>query len=213
MSTWVYVVYQNTTKPVKVFRKILLKIVEWSVKTNLLLSVYLNINMESCLGPTFANYNMWEIENTVIREKPECKPFLYARYVDDIFVATKDLSEVLRLKEELQNNSILRFTHEEEKDRRLAFLDCLVERMEDSFLTSVHIKDTNTGDCINYNGICPERYKIGIIKTFLHRGYHIWSTPLVYIYIYIYIYIHIYLQIYKFRYLETKFILHRNLLD
>ena len=49
--------------------------------------------------------------------------------------------------------------------------------MEDSFLTSVHIKDTNTGDCINYNGICPESYKIGIIKTFLHRGYHISSTP------------------------------------
>ena len=113
----------------------------------------------------------------MIREKPECKPLLYAREMDDIFVATKDLSEVLRLKEEQQNKSILRFTHEEEKYRRLAFLNCLVERMEDSFLTSAHIKDTNTGDFINYNGICPERYKIGIIKTFLHRGYHVSSTP------------------------------------
>ena len=87
------------------------------------------------------------------------------------------LGEVLRLKEELQNKSNLSFTLQEEKDRRLAFLDCFDERMQDRFLTSVHIKDTKTGDCNNYKGICPERYKSGIIKIFLHRSYHISSTP------------------------------------
>ena len=38
--------------------------------------------------------------------------------------------------------------------------------------TSVHVKDTNYGDCINYKGICPDQYKLSAINTLLHRGYH-----------------------------------------
>ena len=34
-------------------------------------------SMGSCLGPTFADYYMCEIENAVISEKPECKPSLW----------------------------------------------------------------------------------------------------------------------------------------
>ena len=35
------------------------------------------------------------------------------------------------------------------------------------------------GDIINYNSICPERYKTGVIKAMLHRSYNIpshWKT-------------------------------------
>ena len=41
------------------------------------------------------------------------------------------------------------------------------------------MKATNIGQCINYKSICPERYKTGVIRTFLHRAYHVcseWSS-------------------------------------
>ena len=41
--------------------------------------------------------------------------------------------------------------------------------------TSVFTKPTNSGDSINYNGICPEKYKVSTIKTLLHRAYDICS--------------------------------------
>ena len=39
--------------------------------------------------------------------------------------------------------------------------------------TSVFTKPTASGDSINYNGICPEKYKVSTIKTLLHRAYDI----------------------------------------
>ena len=33
------------------------------------------------------------------------------------------------------------------------------------------MKDTNDDSCLNYNSICPLRYKEGLIKTFLHRAF------------------------------------------
>ena len=40
----------------------------------------------------------------------------------------------------------------------------------------VFVKATNTGECINYNSIAPERYKTGVIKTMLNRAYKICSS-------------------------------------
>ena len=74
---------------------------------------------------------------------------------------------------------MLQFTYEEENARKLAFLDCLVTRLDEKFHTSVYVKETNNGDCINFKSLCPERYKIGVIKTLLYRGYHVsndWQT-------------------------------------
>jgi len=45
--------------------------------------------------------------------------------------------------------------------------------------TSVFVKPTNHGDCLNYNSMRPERYKVGVIRAFLHRGYNVsdsWQT-------------------------------------
>ena len=43
------------------------------------------------------------------------------------------------------------------------------------FRTAVYTKETNTGDSSNFKSACPERYKAGLIKSFLHRGYHVSS--------------------------------------
>ena len=37
------------------------------------------------------------------------------------------------------------------------------------------MKRTNTGDCLNYDSIGPDRYKIDTIKIMLHRAYKIYS--------------------------------------
>ena len=132
--------------------------------------------MGSCLGPTFSEYYMCYLENKVFEKYPSLKPRLYTRYVDDIFVVIDDLSDIDAIKDKFQGESVLQFTHEPEKDRKLAFLDCLVEHFGESYQTSVYIKETNAGDCLNFKSICPENYKIGVIKALLHRGYEISST-------------------------------------
>ena len=57
----------------------------------------------------------------------------------------------------------------------LAFLNTLVKRDEEKLSTTVYVKSTNTGYCLNYNSICPERYKLGVIKTLIHRAYYVSS--------------------------------------
>ena len=49
-------------------------------------------------------------------------------------------------------------------------------RESDKVSTSVYKKSTNTGECLNYDSICPERYKVSVIKNFLHRAHAICST-------------------------------------
>ena len=44
------------------------------------------------------------------------------------------------------------------------------------FVSSVYVKETNNGDCLNYHSICPERYKTGVIKTLLFRAFHVSSN-------------------------------------
>ena len=60
-----------------------------------------------------------------------------------------------------------------EKNKQLTFLDMVVKECGSKIRTSVHVKDTNYGVCINYKGICPDKYKLSVINTLLHRGYHI----------------------------------------
>ena len=75
--------------------------------------------------------------------------------------------------------SVLNCTHEVEKDNRLAFLDCLSTKLDNRIITSVYVKETSGSDCLNYKSVCPQRYKTGLIKTLLHRGWtvsHNWET-------------------------------------
>ena len=58
----------------------------------------------------------------------------------------------------------------------MPFLDVLITRNGTKFETSVFVKETNHGDCLNYESICPDRYKTGIIKSLLQRAYYISSS-------------------------------------
>ena len=77
------------------------------------------VMMGSPLGPTFANYYMWHLENETAKRCPETMPTIYARYVDDIFVVCESEENILAFREELERNSVLKFTHELENNNQL----------------------------------------------------------------------------------------------
>ena len=120
---------------------------------------------------------MGELETNILDKLEQSeKPLLYCRYVDDIFVLLKKHDDLLSLQNKFETNSVLHFTNELEKRHCLPFLDVSVERKNNSLSTAVFIKSTNSGDCINFQGLAPDKYKIGVIKTMLHRAYKICST-------------------------------------
>ena len=136
------------------------------------------VSMGSPLGPLFANFYMGFIENNIVPHLTN-KPEIYTRYVDDIFLIVKNIKVLEETKEKFTNLSSLNFTYEIEQNKSLPFLDVSVTRHQDALSTTVHTKATNSDECINYRSIAPERYKTGVIKTFLHRAYKIcnnWTT-------------------------------------
>ena len=133
------------------------------------------VSMGSALGPTFAEFYMCNLENKVFESNPDLKPIMYVRYVDDCFIVVDHVNSILKLKSKFEQESVLKFTYELEKDHTLPFLDVSVNISNNIVKTSVHVKSTNLGDCINFRSTCPDKYKISVIKTFLYRAYEICS--------------------------------------
>ena len=133
------------------------------------------VMMGSSLGCTFANYYMAHLEEKVFNANPQAAPLIYARYVDDVFLLLENINQLHDIKTLFENNSVLRFTYEEQKNNQLVFLDVLLQKINNEITTSVYTKETSTGDCINYSGVCPEQYKTGLVKTLLQRAYNISS--------------------------------------
>lgn len=133
------------------------------------------VSMGSSLGPLFANFYMSFIENNIlpVLDNP---PFIYTRYVDDIFLVIKNTSTLEEIKHKFEEFSVLKFTYELESKKSLNFLDVKVIRTNSGLETTVFIKSTNTGECINFSSVAPERYKVGVIKSFLHRAYNTCSN-------------------------------------
>ena len=104
---------------------------------------------------------------------PSLKPTVYCRYVDDILLVIDNINQLEQLKQTFETNSKLKFTFEIETCKQLPFLDTLITRKLHHLETTVYRKNTNTGDCINYNSICPDKYKTSVIKNFLNRAYAI----------------------------------------
>ena len=134
------------------------------------------VSMGNPLGPTFANYYMCDLENRIFSMYPDCKPSMYVRYVDDICICVDNYHSILKLKSLFEQHSVLKFTHELETKKSMPFLDVLIQRKHQTIKTSVYTKATDYGDCLNFNSICPDRYKTGVIKSFLFRAYEVSSS-------------------------------------
>ena len=139
------------------------------------------LSMGSALGPTFANFYMCELENKIFDAYPNSTvslcSILYVRYADDICLIVDKLFHCLKqLSELFERHSVLKFTHEIEINKKTAFLNVLIDRNDSNYNTSVFVKPTNSGECLSYDSLCPDRYKSGLIKCLLFRAFKICSS-------------------------------------
>ena len=118
---------------------------------------------------------MCELENSVLLDNQNLKLPLYVRYVDDICLIVNRFSDVEILKRSFERNSVLKFTFETEIKKNALFRYHDQPKPKFSF-HSIFTKSTNSGDCKNFESCCPDRYKLGLIKSMLHRAYAICSN-------------------------------------
>ena len=80
-------------------------------------------------------------------------PKLWFRYVDDTFMVwPHDQSSLEEFHSHLnQQHPSIQFTREEESERRIPFLDAMVERREGSVTTTVYRKPTHTDRYLHYS--------------------------------------------------------------
>ena len=144
---------------------------------SLIYSQHDGIAMGSPLGPTLANIFMGYIEKKII---PSFKSKLrYFRYVDDCFVLAENEEVVDKVFSILNGvHKKIKFTVEKETNDELAFLDILVKRQDNRFLTSVFRKKTFTGSYLNFQSNCSMKRKLNLIRTLCHRAIKICSPEL-----------------------------------
>ena len=134
------------------------------------------VSMGSPLGPTLANLFMCHLENNFVNSF-HSKPLLYCRYIDDVMCIFKDIDTCNSFFNFINTqHSSIKFTMQLESNNCLPFLDVNVKVINNKFVTSVHTKQTNTNLLLNYSAFCPNSYKIGLIKCFLHRSFRICSS-------------------------------------
>ncbi|XP_072048921.1 uncharacterized protein [Amphiura filiformis] len=129
--------------------------------------------MGSPVSAIVANLFMEWLEKEAIMTAPlDCKPKYWRRYVDDVLeIIQKDTT--LKLTEHLNTidpTGNTKFTHEEEDQGKIPFLDTLIVRREDgSVKMLVYRKKTHTDQYLNFKSQHPLHQKLGVIRTVMDR--------------------------------------------
>ncbi len=129
--------------------------------------------MGSPVSAIVANLFMEWLESEAIATAPlDCKPKLWRRYVDDVLEiiqknSTQKLTEHLNSIDPTGN---IKFTHEEESQGKIPFLDTLIVRKSDGSLKLlVYRKKTHTDQYLNFQSQHPLHQKLGVIRTLMDR--------------------------------------------
>ena len=134
------------------------------------------VMMGSPLGSLIANIYMCELETNLIPTFGQTVQF-WTRYVDDTFAFIKPASIQYVLQRLNSYDERIQFTYEVEKDRKIAFLDVLIEiNTRNELETSVYRKSTNNNIYINWNAYSPRSWKIGTLRNLLRRAITVCST-------------------------------------
>ena len=132
--------------------------------------------MGSPLGPVLANVFMVHLEESIAPKLKDIMP-IWERYVDDTFTVVKK-GEIQKVLTELNSfHPFIKFTHEIEKENKIAFLDVLMEKLPTKMIeTSVYRKPTNNNIYIHWNAFGPKQWKTGTLAGIIRRAYDICST-------------------------------------
>ena len=102
---------------------------------------------------------------------------LCRRYVDDIiylFNCQSDADKFFEFSNRQHLN--MKFTFEKKVNKQILFLDVLIINNVDKFCTSVFHKEPAIALFTNYLGFTPFSYKVGLVRTLLHRAFMINSS-------------------------------------
>ena len=120
-----------------------------------------------------ANLFMEWLEKEAIMTAPlDCRPRFWRRYVDDVLEiikagSTQNLTQHLNT---IDPTGSIKFTHEEEDQGKIAFLDTLIVRKDDgSVKLLVYRKKTHTDQYLNFHSQHPLHQKLGVIRTLMDR--------------------------------------------
>ena len=108
------------------------------------------------LGPVLANLFMGYHEKIWLEQVKTCEVVLHRQYVDDIiclFAGEKDADRFFTFLNSCHPN--IKFTFENKKDNKIAFLDISINKINHIFCTSVFRKSTSIGLYTNFSSFTP----------------------------------------------------------
>ena len=133
--------------------------------------------MGSPLGPVLANIFMVELERTIIPVLSDCV-YCWKRYVDDTFTII-DASQIDVVTDQINNfHHQIKFTHEQEQDDQISFLDVKITRKGNHLETEVYRKPTCKDIYIHWESFAPLGWKKSTLKTLALRAYRICSNEI-----------------------------------
>ena len=129
----------------------------------------------SPLGPSFANFYVGNLEQSVLRDQ-NIKPNIYCRYVDVIFVVVRNEAHLKQLQERMESSSVLSFIYKISVNGKIPFLDVNIKTQHGQFVSDVYRKTTNDGKLLNAKSDCPARYKFSVIAGGIRSAHKICSS-------------------------------------
>ena len=129
--------------------------------------------MGSPVSPIVANLFMEDLEQRAMETAPDdLRPKLWKRYVDDTLEVIRR-GKVVEWSEHLNRmdpTGSIKFTHEEETDNSIPFLDTHIHRRYDgSIKVKVYRKKTHTNQYLTFDSHHPLHQKMGVIRTLMNR--------------------------------------------
>ena len=114
--------------------------------------MYVLFNMGSPLGFLFANFYMTHVGYKVFQTKPNLKPSIFCRYVDECLLLLDYLENPERIITAFKKESVLNFTSELGFNNRLNIVDVAVSNVDGTLHTTTYTKAASPGIYLSLKG-------------------------------------------------------------